>query len=111
MEKKKHSEKLIDLKRIPHFSLLIPFNPLMIKKHFFLNLLKSERDKAEGEIKAKYSLKQAHPLIKNLRNLISQVKSIPQGKTLLIMVSGSAKNIYYFTTTKMLKKPSDYATT
>lgn len=106
MEKKKHSKKLIDLKQIPHYSLLVPFSPLMIKPKRLINLLQTAGDKAERELKAKYSLKQAIPLIKDVRDLIRKVKCIPADKTLLIQVSSFAKKIYYFNTTKRLTRPS-----
>ena len=60
MEQNIHSGKKNDLEG-PHFSLLIPFSPVMLNPKLLFNLLKSAGDKAEKEISIKYSKEQAFP--------------------------------------------------
>lgn len=104
MEKNINSEKKIELEGA-HFSIIIPFSPAMVNPKLLFNLLKSAVDKAEKEIGVKYSIEQGRPLIKGLRDLIKEVKSIPREKTLAIFVSRFTKNIFYFTPTKRLNIP------
>ncbi len=106
MKLKLHSNKQIDFEQGPRFSLIIPFNPKMKNPKLLFNMLKSAGNKAEKEIKEKYSAEQALSLIKVLRCAIKEVKCSLNEKTLAIFVSRFAKNIYYFTPTKLLAMPS-----
>ena len=104
MEKKIFSKQKIDLVG-PHFSIIIPFSPVMVNSKLLFNLLKTAVDKAEREIKVKYTIEESLPLVKGLRELIKDVKDIPKEKTLAMFVSSFEQNIYYFTATKKLYVP------
>lgn len=105
MKKNIFPEKQADLDD-PHFSLIIPFSPVMVNSKLLFNLLKTAVDNAEREIKVLYTLEQSLPLIKGLRDLIKDVKCIPKEKTLAMFVSSFSKKTYFFTPTKMLVMPS-----
>ena len=90
----------------PHHTLIIPFSPEMNNPKLLFKILESAGEKAEIEINLKYSKEQAFSLIKMIRVVLNEVKSIPNQKTLAIFISGFAKNVYFFTPTKTLPLPS-----
>ena len=90
----------------PHYTLMIPFDPAMNNPKLLLNLLKSAGDKAEKEIILKYSKEKGAFLIQRLREVLKEIKRVPQEKTIAVFISHFAKNVYYFTPTTRLSMPS-----
>lgn len=106
MEKITKSGENNGLRVGPRFSLLIPFSNAMKNPPFLIEILTAAVLKAEKEIILKNSKQNADYLIKNLRSVVKDLKSVPNEKTLAIFISKSSKKVYFFTPTKKLPIPS-----
>lgn len=87
----------------PQVSLILPFELKMNNEKGLCELLTLSADKIENELKLKYSEERTKPVIKKLRQVISEIHCQPKNQSIGIFVSPLHEKVYFFTGTRALK--------
>ena len=91
----KQCEVIGNIKYLPAVSIIIPFQPVIIKKRHLENSLLLIMKKIEQELLNNYPAENAVPVILKLKNVIQTLNYTTHKKSIAIFVSPVTEKVYY----------------